>query len=125
MKVLVADDDPEILQLLEFGLKAAGWQVYKAADAVRAFSHAKKEEPDVVLLDIAMPGGNGLDVIRLLKDSVLTKEIPVLVISGSADPDMPRKVKEAGGAAYIAKPFTIPQILEALSRHTSGEDKTA
>jgi DNA-binding response OmpR family regulator len=117
MKVLVADDDAEILQLLEIGLSAGGWEVIKTADALRAFSHAKKEEPDAILLDIAMPGGSGLDVIHLIKDSLLTKQIPVIVISGSADPDMPQKVKDAGAAAYLAKPFSIAQVLEELSRH--------
>ena len=125
VKVLIADDDAEIVQLLEIGLSAGGWQVFKAADAVRAFAHAKKEEPDVILLDIAMPGGNGLDVLRLMKDSPVTRPIPVIVISGSADPEMPQKVKDAGAVDYLAKPFTIPQVLEALNRHLgkSGDQK--
>lgn len=125
MKVLVADDDAEIVQLLEIGLGAGGWQVCTAADAVRAFSYAKKEAPDVILLDIAMPGGNGLDVLRLMKDSPVTKQIPVIVISGSADPDMPKKVKDMGAVDYLAKPFTIRQVLEAMKPYASrsGDQK--
>jgi putative two-component system response regulator len=118
MKVLIADDDAAIVQLLEIGLAAGGWQVCTASDAVRAFSQAKKEAPDAILLDIAMPGGHGLDVLRLMKDSPVTRQIPVIVISGSADPEMPQKVKDAGAVAYLAKPFTILQVLEALNRHS-------
>ena len=119
VKILVADDDEEILRLLEIGLRPAGIQVCKAHDAWKAFDLAKKELPDAILLDITMPKGSGLDVLRLLKASPGTEHIPVIVISGSADPEMPAKVKALGAADYVAKPFDIPRIQAVLTTHLS------
>jgi len=119
VKILVADDDEEILRLLEIGLRPAGFQVSTAHDAWKAFELAKIELPDAILLDIAMPKGSGLDVLRLLKASPGTEHIPVIVISGSADPEMPAKVKALGAADYVAKPFDIPKIQAVLSSHLS------
>ena len=117
VKILVADDDEEILRLLEIGLRPAGIQVCMAHDAWKAFELAKKELPDAILLDISMPKGSGLDVLRLLKASPGTEHIPVIVISGSADPEMPAKAKALGAADYVAKPFDILRIQAVLAAH--------
>lgn len=120
MKILVADDDEEILRLLEIGLRPAGFQVSTAHDAWKAFDLAKKELPDAILLDISMPKGSGLDVLQLLRASPATEHIPVIVISGSADPGMPAKVKALGAVDYVAKPFDIPRIHAVLAAHLSA-----
>lgn len=117
VKVLIADDDIEILRTLEFGLRAAGFEVCTATDAWRAFEEAKKGVPDGILLDITMPKGSGLDVLRLLKGTAGTQHIPIIVISGSADPGMPESVKQLGAADYIAKPFEISKVLSTLANH--------
>lgn len=115
MKILVADDDEGILRLLELGLRPTGIQVVKAHDAWKAFELAKKELPDAILLDISMPKGSGLDVLRLLKASPGTEHIPVIVISGSTDPEMAAKVKALGATEYVAKPFDVPHIQRILT----------
>jgi DNA-binding response OmpR family regulator len=117
MKILVADDDEEILRLLEIGLRPAGMQVFTADDAWKAFELAKKELPDAILLDIAMPKGSGLDVLKLLKASPGTAHIPVVVISGSSDTEISAQVKALGAADYVAKPFDIPRIQSVLAAY--------
>ncbi len=117
MKVLIADDDAEIVRTLEFGLRAVGFDVCTATDAWKAFEQAKKDVPDAILLDITMPKGSGTDVLCLLKASPLTRHIPVIVISASADPEMPQKVKRLGAADYIAKPFDVIHVQSILANH--------
>lgn len=120
MKVLIADDDPEILKMLSIGLQVAGHNVSTARDAMQALMFARKQSPDVVLLDITMPGGNGLEVLKLLKQSPATKKTVVIIISASADAEMPQKVKAMGAADYIAKPFDVTKIVEALAKCASS-----
>ena len=117
MKILIADDDADISRTLEIGFRRLGHEVHLVEDALRAFTHAQKAMPDAILLDINMPRGSGLDVLSLLKDSPTTRHIPVVVISGSADPEMPERVKRLGAVEYIAKPFDFSQVCEALARH--------
>ncbi len=115
MKILVADDDREILQTLSIGLRAAGHQVRTVQDAMQAFLQSKKNTPDLILLDINMPGGNGLDVLRLLKNAPSTKKVPVVIITASADAGLAEKVKAMGAADFIAKPFDFARVHEFLS----------
>lgn len=116
MRILIADDDKEIVRVLGMALRASGFEISTAGEAMRVFQSAKKELPDAILLDISMPGGNGLDVLSLLKASPSTRLIPVIVISANADPEMPQKAKALGAAAYIAKPFEIGQVQDALDK---------
>src|SRR5687767_13964596 len=103
MQVLLADDDPVLTRLVGAGLRAKGWQVTVAADAMQAVMFAMREHPDAIILDINMPGGTGLTVLQRLKASVKTAEIPVVVLSGTADPTMPQTTKELGAADFVVK----------------------
>ena len=115
VKVLIADDDREILQTLSIGLRAAGHQVRTVQDAMQAFLQSKKHTPDVILLDINMPGGNGVDVLRLLKTTPATKNVPVVIITASGDAGLPERVKSLGAAHFIAKPFEFAALNDCLS----------
>ena len=117
MKILIADDDEGIRPALEIWLRMLGHEVHAVKDALRAFTHAQKVMPDVVLLDINMPRGSGLDVLSLLKGSPATRHIPVIVISGSNEPEMPEQTKRRGAVDYLAKPFDFTQVRDALERH--------
>ena len=116
MKILVADDDPVIATLLTSGFRSHGHSVMVARDAMQAVMFAVKEQPDVILLDINMPGGTGLNVLRRLKASVKTEMIPVVVLSGSSDPQMPETVRELGASAFLSKPVDPAALLDELTR---------
>jgi CheY-like chemotaxis protein len=117
MKVLIADDDKVLTRLVTAGLKSRGWQVEVAHDAMQALMFAMKAPPpDVISLDIGMPGGTGFKVLEKLQQSSRTSQIPVVVVSGSISEADEARVVELGAFAFLRKPAD-PQILhETLTR---------
>ena len=115
MRILVADDDRVLSQMLCSVLRQSGHKPFPAFDAVQSLMLAKREPlPDLVLLDIGMPGGSGLNTLTALKNSSKTFEIPVIVISGSLDKDMPDKVAKAGAARFLEKPVDPSMLLQVI-----------
>lgn len=116
MKILVADDDPLIVQLLRAGLRARGWEVLIASDAMQVAMFALKSAPDAILLDINMPGGTGVTALKRLKQSVKTSQIPVIVLSGTTDPTIPDTVRDLGAEAFLPKPVDLDAVMALLSK---------
>ncbi|HEX8363026.1 MAG TPA: response regulator [Longimicrobium sp.] len=114
MKILVADDDPLIVQLLRTGLRAQGWNVLVAADAMQVGMFAMSQSPDAILLDINMPGGTGVAALKRLKQSVKTSQIPVVVLSGTTDPQIPDTVRAMGAEAFLPKPVDLDEVIRLL-----------
>ncbi len=114
MKILVADDDPLIVQLLRTGLRAQGWNVLVAADAMQVGMFAMNQSPDAILLDINMPGGTGVAALKRLKQSVKTSQIPVVVLSGTTDPAIPDTVRAMGAEAFLPKPVDLDEVIRLL-----------
>ena len=114
MKILVADDDPLIVQLLRTGLRAQGWNVLVAADAMQVGMFAMNQAPDAILLDINMPGGTGVAALKRLKMSVKTSQIPVVVLSGTTDPEIPDTVRAMGAEAFLPKPVDLDEVIRIL-----------
>lgn len=118
MKVLIADDDKIIDAAVSAAFRKRGWQTVVAYDAMQALMYAKQSPmPDIVLLDLSMPGGSGLSTLERLKSSTLTQGIPVVVVTGSEDPDMPAKVKELGAIGFVHKPVDPIALAEAVERY--------
>ena len=120
MKALVADDDKILLHLVSTRLRASGWQVDVAVDAMQAVSMAMGASPDVIVLDINMPGGTGTEVLSKIKASTKTAHIPVLVVSGSLDPQDEVRMRALGAAAYLAKPVDVDVLHAQLLQLTGG-----
>src|SRR2546430_17605859 len=99
-KILVADDDKVTLETLSAQLRGAGFQVVTAMDAMLAFMAAQRTSPDVVLLDIQMPGGTGLDTLKRLHASTKAQAIPVIAISAHPKPVPPALA--LGPLAFLA-----------------------
>jgi DNA-binding response OmpR family regulator len=121
--ILLVDDDEELLIALAAPLRRRGYEVACATDAVTAISTAFKQPPDVVVMDIGLPGGNGITVMQRLHSLPQLAGVPVLMVSGR-DPEKNRDGALAAGAvAYFAKPVT-PEVLSAAVTeallHTSG-----
>lgn len=116
MRVLLADDDPMVAQVVRAGLRAKGWQVEVAADAMQAVMFATRSPPDAVLLDFNMPGGTGLTALERLRASMKTRYVPVLVVSGTENPEVPRRAEELGAAAFLPKPVDIDRLHAELCR---------
>jgi DNA-binding response OmpR family regulator len=124
VKALVADDDKILLHLVSTRLRASGWQVDVAVDAVEAVSMAVDGSPDVIVLDINMPGGTGTEAMSKIKASTKTALIPVLVLSGSIDPQDEVRMRALGAAAYLAKPVDVDALhAQLLQLIESGRKK--
>jgi len=116
MTILIADDDRVHVQLVSGRLKKLGINVAVAFDAMQAFTLAIRTAPTALLLDVNMPGGTGFEVLKRLKNSSKTNQIPVIVVSGSIDEKTAGAVKELGAEAYLPKPVDFDQLLETLYR---------
>lgn len=103
--ILVVDDTQSIRQLLTVQLKSWGCQVRAVENGALALEAAWNKAPDLILLDIDMPGMNGFEVCKFLKASSVLKDIPVIFISGLNDSEDQVKAYECGGVDYITKPF--------------------
>jgi CheY-like chemotaxis protein len=115
-RVLVADDDPLFVEIVRAVLQPRGWQVQAAHDSMQVMMYAlRTPEPEVILLDVDMPGGTGLAALRRLKQSVRTSGIPVVVISATQDPAIPGQVASLGATGFLAKPVD-PATLEQKLR---------
>ncbi len=115
-KVLIVDDEPVNLKLLGAHLKKAGYEVLDAADGQRALDKALLA-PDLILLDIMMPGMDGLETCRHLKESPETKDIPVIFLSALSDSEVKTKGLQVGGVDYISKPFDSRELLARVRTH--------
>jgi len=110
-KLLMVDDQPVNIQAL-YQVFAADHQVLAATDGAKALAIAHKQQPDLVLLDVVMPGMDGYEVCKRLKDDAATRDIPVIFLTASADPESEEKGLDAGAVDFIAKPFN-PKIVRA------------
>jgi DNA-binding response OmpR family regulator len=110
-RVVVADDDPDIVDILTFNLESAGYEVESAADGAAALELVTASRPDLVVLDIMMPKMDGLEVLAALKAEPSTKEIPVVMLTAkTSDTDL-WSGWEAGADYYITKPFDLEELL--------------
>jgi len=118
-KILVVDDEVNITQILEFSIGAEGYEVITAQNGEEAIDKAKRERPDLIILDIMMPRIDGYEACRILKANPLTKNTPVLLLTAKGR-DIDRRLGyEVGATDYIVKPFSpnrlIARIHELLS----------
>jgi len=117
MHVLIADDDPIIGSMLRGVFEKKGWTVRLARDGMQSVMYAMGEpKPDIILLDVNMPGGSGLHVLERIKASTKSNLIPVLVVTGSTDPGLAAKVAELGAAGFIEKPVEPAALMEEVQR---------
>jgi len=119
-RVLVVDDEPQILRALRINLRARGYEVSVAASGPEALAVAARHPPDLVLLDLGLPGLDGLDVIKGLRGWT---EVPVIVLSGRADSTDKVEALDAGADDYVTKPFGMDELL-ARMRATARRSRT-
>ena len=115
-KILIADDSRFQVQTLTSWLSPKGFEVATALDAFQAWTFALRTSPDLILLDINMPAGNGIDILRKLRGSPKTKHIPVIVITGDLSPATEGEARKLGAADFLRKPVEQDQICAAVDR---------
>ncbi len=115
-KILIVDDEPDIVETLSFMLQARNFDVVTASDGLEALSKVKSEHPDLVLLDIMMPGMDGYDVCVKLKTDKETKNIPVVMLTARGENEAVIRAHKSGANDYIVKPFTLPTLINKLNK---------
>jgi len=107
-RVLIVEDEPTLLDTLEYNLSRQGYQVYTAANGLTALEVARRERPDLIVLDIMLPGMDGLEVCRTLRREM---NVPILMLTARAD-EVDRVVGlEVGADDYLTKPFSMRELL--------------
>jgi two-component system alkaline phosphatase synthesis response regulator PhoP len=122
-KILVVDDDADFVLLLTKKLAQAGHQVLTAFDGFQAVQSAHREPPDLVLLDIRLPAGGGAGVLKNLKSSAKTLNIPIIAMSASDSPDIQRDIAKYGLEGFLKKPFDFGDLLKIVDDLFSGSQR--
>ena len=112
--VLIADDDPLMIKLLTTALQCEGFATFVASDVSQAVAMINRCRIDAVLMDLSMPGGSGADIIQRLKSSHKTGSIPIVVISGSIDPNASGDILALGADRFFTKPPRLALVVQAL-----------
>jgi DNA-binding response OmpR family regulator len=113
-KILVVDDEINITQILEFSLGAEGYEVLTARNGEEAIDKARREQPDLIVLDIMMPKIDGYEACRILKSNPLTKAIPVVLLTAKGRDIDKRLGYEVGATDYIIKPFSPNKLIDRI-----------
>jgi DNA-binding response OmpR family regulator len=119
-KILIIDDDQHLQLGLSARLRARGYRVSCAADAISAITVARKELPDLIILDLGLPAGDGFLVLERMRDLADLVAIPVIVLSARDPTDNKKRALDAGAVAFFQKPPDNHEFLGAI-RHALGE----
>ncbi|MFB3886148.1 MAG: response regulator [Thermodesulfobacteriota bacterium] len=115
-RILIVDDERDIVKALMIRLRSSGYDVITAFDGAQGVFMANKEVPDLVILDIRMPAGDGFSVVEKLKESSRTHRIPIIFLTGSPERNAEEKAMALGARFYIKKPYDPEELLDAVKR---------
>jgi len=121
-RILIVDDEPDTVEMLASRLAHNGYDVLKAHDGAEAVKIAKKERPDLILLDIIMPGMDGATAAGVLKESPDTKDIPVIFLTCLFSKEDEKRGNVIGGTYFLAKPYDADEILNVIKEKLRSPD---
>lgn len=113
-RVLIVDDEEGFLSLIREALEIRGFDVVTASSAVEAGMEIASKKPDAILMDIRMPGINGIQACEAIKKNPITKDIPVMIVSALSDDSDIKKAHRAGVLDYFIKPVNIEKVVSKL-----------
>jgi len=116
-KILIVDDEKDVLEVLERRLSNAGYLVLKAENGKDAIMMAKSQHPDLIMLDIIMPDMDGAEAADILKSDPETKDIPIIFLTCLLTKEEVEGRKSISGRCFIAKPYNPDELLEAVQKH--------
>jgi two-component system KDP operon response regulator KdpE len=115
-KILIVDDDPDVRQGLNVRLKANHYDTFFAGDALSSMTEARKHEPDLIILDLGLPAGDGFAVMERLKSIPALAVIPIIVVSARDVLANKERALKAGAKAYLQKPVDNAELLKVIRR---------
>jgi len=113
-KVLVIDDNPAIVRLDESLLGSQDYEVIKAYDGEEGFQKAQKEKPDIILLDVILPGIHGFELCKKIKENEETKDIPIVIVTASGLEEVAKEEPDIKADAYISKPYGLEELMNVI-----------
>ncbi len=127
--ILIVDDEEDIVELIQFNLKQEGYSILAAMSGEQAIKIAKQQQPDLMILDLMLPGIDGLEVTKYLKGNEKTEHIPIVMLTAKGEESDIVSGLELGASDYISKPFSpkvlIARIRAILRRRKKEKDKTS
>jgi DNA-binding response OmpR family regulator len=118
LRILVVDDDPSIRQFVQINLEARGYKVFIASNGEEAVRNAEKEKPDLIILDIIMPGMDGFEVCRKIRKSYT---VPIIMLSAREGENDKEKCAACGADEYLTKPFVLKDLLSLVANQVKIE----
>ncbi len=118
--ILIIEDDPNIAAALEIRFRSGGYGAQSAGDAVVGLNKAVESQPDLIVLDISLPGGNGFDLARQFKSIPQTRGAPIIFVTASKAPNLRQRAMDLGAAGLFEKPYDAAELL-AVAGHALGE----
>lgn len=115
-RILVIDDEPNLLEVIRIRLEANDYEVLTAQDPLAGLEIAKEERPDLIIMDVIMPKVNGLRLLRILKREDETKDIPVIILSVKWHENNHKAGMDAGADYYLTKPYDPKELLDTVKK---------
>jgi CheY-like chemotaxis protein len=115
-KVLIVDDEPVTLRVMEWTIKKGGYTVVIGGNGREALEAAGREKPDLIVMDVAMPEMDGLTALKLLKSDPVTARIPVIMLTGRGRAPTRLETECSGAALFLTKPFSPSRLLDEIHR---------
>ncbi|MGZ4105324.1 MAG: response regulator [Actinomycetota bacterium] len=116
-RILVVDDEPDIQFMVRVILRSEGFEIVGAANVEEARRQLAEDDPDLVLLDLRLPDGDGWDVLNDLRSSGRLERSPVVILSAHASPGTISRGLDDGAAGYVTKPFIASELIDAVQTH--------
>src|SRR5881409_3562684 len=110
-RILIIEDDQKTALALAVRLKTEGYATWLAGDSIRGMQLARRDKPDLILLDVSLPGGNGFDLAETLRLCPETRDIPIVFLTASKDPLLRENVLRLGAAGLLEKPYDAVELL--------------
>ncbi len=123
-RILIIEDNLDNLELVRFLLEKAYFEVIEALDGRHGLELARKENPDLILLDLTIPEIDGWSLAQKLKADPLTREIPIVALTAHTLPTDRKRALDAGCDGYLSKPLDIPTFIPQISAFISARNKT-
>lgn len=112
--VLIAEDEPSILDSLDFILRRAGWSIESVTDGDAVLEHVRRAPPRMVVLDVMLPKRSGFDVLKQLRADATTQDLPVLILTAKGQQQDRRIAEELGANGFVTKPYSNAEVVHAV-----------
>ncbi|WP_297104978.1 response regulator [uncultured Devosia sp.] len=119
--ILIAEDEPSILESLDFILRRAGWSIESVTDGEAVLERVRRELPRILVLDVMLPKRSGFDVLKQLRADAPTRHLPVLILTAKGQQQDRRIAEELGADGFVTKPYSNAEVVGAV-RQLLGED---